>query len=101
MCGVGMQAFVLLVSAEPLPPYARWRQTVGRAPWGKAELGGIWLFGDAEFGPGLKRREDIPEPVSRLGHFFQGHARIEGVRVRGISFPVKSRAHGLRLGLSD
>jgi serine/threonine protein kinase len=31
--GVGLQAFVLLASRGPLPPYHQWRASAGRAPW--------------------------------------------------------------------
>jgi serine/threonine protein kinase len=90
--GPGMQAFVLLASAQPLPAYARWQREVGVAPWQKAQGNGIWRFDGKDFEPGNKRgkvREmnTLPKPLVELYRFFQNSTRIEAFRV--ISFPVK------------
>jgi len=44
--GPGLQAFALMVSPGPLPPYAEWRQQRGRSPWKKSapQLGVVWRF---------------------------------------------------------
>jgi predicted Ser/Thr protein kinase len=89
--GTGMQAFVLLVSAKPLPAYARWQQEVGVAPWQKASVSAIWRFDGKDFECVNKRgkvreREAIPEPLVALCHFFRDCPRIEALHV--IAFPV-------------
>jgi len=42
--GAGLHAFVLVASAQPLPPYAEWRRTQGASPWQKsaAQAGVVW-----------------------------------------------------------
>jgi serine/threonine protein kinase len=42
--GEGLEAFVLVVSAKPLPPYVEWRRQRGTSPWRKSEAqaGVVW-----------------------------------------------------------
>ncbi len=37
--GAGLQAFALVVSRSPLPPYSEWKKQHGQAPWKKASTG--------------------------------------------------------------
>jgi hypothetical protein len=46
---VGHQAFVLVASARPLPPYAEWRARAGTPPWkpDANRTGGVWRLDGA------------------------------------------------------
>jgi hypothetical protein len=57
--GVGLQAFVLLASRRPLPPYAEWRRQAPALHWKKtpATIGFIWQ-GDRDGMKSLRREGD-------------------------------------------
>jgi serine/threonine protein kinase/CHAT domain-containing protein/Tfp pilus assembly protein PilF len=88
----GLQAFVLVVSAEPLPPYAHWRARVSRIPWEPVleEAQACWHFDgrNIERLPRERGRTTggAPPPFRALCDFF-GH-RPELGTVHAISFPV-------------
>jgi predicted Ser/Thr protein kinase len=90
--GVGMQAFVLLVSRKPLPPYSQWREDVGRAPWWRAaQVEAVWRFDGKEF-EGTRRAkvrelESLPRQLIGLCDFFKDRQGIDALRV--VAFPVR------------
>ena len=49
--GVGLQAFVLVASQKPLPPYGEWKARVGPLPWRSTSDGGIWRYDGQWFEP--------------------------------------------------
>jgi len=94
--GAGLQAFVLVASRQPLPPYARWEAAAGAAPW-RAHVagGGVWQFDGGEFellprerGTECQRGAP-PWPRQDLCAFFKGRPGVEALRV--LAFPVKPK----------
>jgi tRNA A-37 threonylcarbamoyl transferase component Bud32 len=62
--GLGMQAFVLVASAEPLPPYDTWKQRAGNAPWKAFAANGVWQFdGEAFTALPRERGQERPRPT--------------------------------------
>jgi hypothetical protein len=70
--GEGLEAFVLVVSAKPLPAYAEWRRQRGASPWRKsdARAGVVWRLDGAAL---RAHTADDPE-----------NARGKGQEVRGV-----------------
>jgi hypothetical protein len=90
--GVGLEAFVLVASARPLPPYADWKTAHGAAPWTSIPaVQGVWQGnGEALYREGTPRsdraKRGIPEGLVALQrHFRQGS---EGAVVQLMAFPV-------------
>jgi hypothetical protein len=43
--GVGLQAFVLVASRKPLPPYSEWKKArLGNLPWAATKAEGVWHY---------------------------------------------------------
>jgi hypothetical protein len=61
--GVGLQAFVLVASREPLPPYAQWKARLGDLPWGATQAEGVWHYDGQQFEPRSRRRSE-PRPAA-------------------------------------
>jgi serine/threonine protein kinase len=90
--GAGLQAFALLVSREPLPPFPQWQARVGVAPWRHEKADGVWSFDGRRLQLlGVERSErqrDGPPPaVEQLCRFLQRCPGIDAVQV--LAFPVK------------
>ena len=47
--GVGLQAYVLVASRRPLPPYAAWRARLGTLPWQSTGAAGVWRYDGRAF----------------------------------------------------
>jgi hypothetical protein len=79
----GLQVFVLVASARPLPPYAEWRAAAGKVPWKAVAQGGQWrwLFDGDGFTRlpldrgGRREREGEPQPLKDLCDFFKSRPR--------------------------
>jgi hypothetical protein len=60
----GVQAFVLVASSRPLPPYAEWRDRAGAPPWAKPKLlfdgDGLWRFDGTDWAQLVERWELEP-----------------------------------------
>jgi hypothetical protein len=90
----GLQAFVLVASARPLPPYAEWQAEAGKVPWKPTALGGVWRweydgrqFDRLPLDRGSRQERDgEPEALKALCEFFKNRPGLEAVRV--IAFPV-------------
>lgn len=90
----GLQVFVLVASAQPLPPYADWRAAVDKIPWRSVRHGGDsrWQFDGREFARlsevrgKREERDAVPAPLRELCEFFQVQSGVEAVRV--VAFPV-------------
>jgi serine/threonine protein kinase len=97
--GTGLQAFVLLASRMPLPPFAQWegRRTLH---WEAVRTGtdgvGLWSFNGSAIEPladgqrGQPRGHDaVPRPFKELCDWVRQLAGIEAART--IAFPVVNR----------
>ena len=91
---VGLQAFVLAASTNPLPPYREWRSRAGAIPWEGVNDGGTrrWHFDGQAFTPFPRERGQVqprpgaPEPLQKLRDFFTKRPEFEAVQI--IAFPV-------------
>jgi serine/threonine protein kinase len=91
--GIGLQAFVLLASREPLPSYKQWRANNGRAPWQAVRADGFWSFDGERFvngprgevmqRPSLKK---VPRAFEELCAFFKDRPGIDAIEA--VAFPV-------------
>jgi hypothetical protein len=61
--GVGLQAYVLVASRTPLPPYSEWKARLGNLPWGEIKAEGIWHYDGQQYERLPKRRSD-PRPAA-------------------------------------
>jgi hypothetical protein len=98
--GVGLQAFVLVASRNPLPPYRDWRARAGDLPWRKADAGRPWRFDGQEFVPLAAQRGAIrpmmglPAPFEAVCRTLQ--ARPEFATIQAVAFPVRPREEQAR-----
>jgi hypothetical protein len=93
----GLQAFVLVASNEPLPPYERWRAGLGEVPWQPTQADGVWRSDGRGLElamadrPGLRGGPteplEPPLPLSQLPRFLATRPGVAAVRA--LAFPVK------------
>jgi serine/threonine protein kinase len=89
---VGLQAFVLVASTRPLPPYADWRSQIGPIPWQSARAAGVWRFDGQEVVQlprergTVRQRRGPPQPLLDLCRFFKDRPEFEVVQI--LAFPV-------------
>ncbi len=92
----GLQAFLVVSSSQPLPPYQEWRQQRGKSPWSRRPAtAGVWRTDgetlDAVFKGDVRPRGKVVDldgqpPLLQLS----GWARGKGVDgVEAIAFPVR------------
>jgi hypothetical protein len=86
--GVGTQAFVVVVSRKPLPPYGQWRVDT----WERVPEGGVWGYDGRRFEPGGSRRgvrgfPGLPEPFKEVCRALKDRPGVEAIR--GLAFPVQ------------
>jgi hypothetical protein len=89
---IGMQAFVLVASRSPLPPYEQWKAAVGDSPWKPVRGEGVWSYDGEDFerlgldrGP-LVELPGLPEPFAKVCRVLKDQPDIEAIR--GQAFPV-------------
>jgi hypothetical protein len=94
----GLQAFVLIASSEPLPPYAEWRSRLDTIPWKKVEREvdqWRWEFDRQDF---IRLPDDRGQRVDRgsaprefrdLCNFLSGRSEVKAIRA--IAFPVSKK----------
>jgi serine/threonine protein kinase len=92
----GLQAFVLIASAEPLPPYAEWRSRKVATPWNKNRSynsDSRWQFDGEEFmelpQDRLQVRGGPPKEFRDLCNFFRNLPDVQAVRA--IAFSVTKK----------
>jgi tRNA A-37 threonylcarbamoyl transferase component Bud32 len=91
---VGLQAFVLAASTQPLPPYEDWRSGTGTMPWKTVQTGGAWrwYFDGRQFTRypqergRIEPKETAPEALQKLCDFFKSRSEFEVVQL--FAFPV-------------
>jgi serine/threonine protein kinase len=85
--GVGLQAFVLVVSRRPLPPYAQWKSDA----WKQVQATGVWSYdGQLELLSsvrGVEEFPDLPTPFRDVCRFLKDCPGVEAIR--GLAFPVQ------------
>jgi hypothetical protein len=94
--GVGLQAFVVVASRQPLPAYAEWLDRVGPLPWRKAEAGPCWSYFGGELEPYPRERGPLVElgetpAVEALRQFLRQRPGIEASAF--VAFPVVKSPH--------
>jgi serine/threonine protein kinase len=100
--GVGVQAFVLVASTNPLPSFARWSKALGGLPWKPAQAQLVWRYDglnfenergadrrlDDENERGAERRlADLPQPLEATCRALRAGPGVEAIQV--LAFPVK------------
>jgi hypothetical protein len=90
--GVGTQAFVLVASAKPLPPYAEWSRKLGELPWKAVSEGDVWRYDGRTFDRDIRRGDvrplaDLPPPLEAACRALQAGPGIE--TIRALAFPVQ------------
>jgi hypothetical protein len=91
--GVGLQAFVLVASWQPLPPYAEWKTGPGVAAWKPVDGDGVWQFDGRRFVPRGTARGKIqdlaglPGPFAELCESLRGRPGVDALQA--LAFPVK------------
>ena len=90
--GAGTQAFVLVASAEPLPPFSEWTRRLGTLPWRPVQTDAVWRFDGRSFESGDSTRGgvrpllDVPPPLEATCRTVR---TVPGVTaVRATAFPV-------------
>jgi hypothetical protein len=95
---VGLQAFILVASRKPLPPYARWKAGAGDSPWKPVQGEGVWGYDGRNFEPlGSDRGQEeafpgLPKPFEDVCEFLKGRPDTEAIR--GLAFPVRQGPAG-------
>jgi len=94
--GVGLQAFVLLVSHEPLPPYEEWKISAAAPQWSREMAAEKWLFDGREYLAPNRTRGTLrplgsrpPDAFRELCAFYRNRPEFDAVRA--IAFPVIER----------
>jgi tRNA A-37 threonylcarbamoyl transferase component Bud32 len=99
--GVGLQAFLLLASRQPLPGYARWKADQGKPPWQPTAAEGVWSYDGRSFerlsrgSPREAPDAEVPSAFETLCRFFQDRSSIAGVSA--LAFPVQAEAPPLEV----
>jgi hypothetical protein len=93
----GLQAFVVVASRQPLPPYAQWSGSDGVARlWKREAADRVWRYDGHRFEPvsgvpraELRRRSGPPAPFQEVCKYLAGLPEVE--TVQAIAFPVRSK----------
>jgi tRNA A-37 threonylcarbamoyl transferase component Bud32 len=89
--GTGLQAFVLLISHQPLPPYAHWSRSLRDLPWKPTQSAAIWCYDGVDFASDLSRGgpralADLPQPFAASCRTLQAVPGVAGIHA--MCFPV-------------
>jgi hypothetical protein len=97
--GVGLQAFVLVASRQPLPAYGQWRARFGGLPWKSIAVSQGWRFDGRRFESlqqdnerGQPRRLSMPQPFAAACLMLQARPSIESIHA--VSFHVRPAPAG-------
>jgi tRNA A-37 threonylcarbamoyl transferase component Bud32 len=89
--GPGLQAFVLVVSRQPLPPYKEWQSRVGSAPWVRLPPERAWGVWQSD-GRRTTLRHGAERGTERLGPLLQPAVACVGqdpaAGLAGVSWPA-------------
>ncbi len=92
--GAGTQAFVLVASAQPLPPYGEWTRKLGNLPWKPAPIENVWQYNGRSFGRDTPRGDvrplaDLPPSLEAACRALRAGPGVEAIQA--LAFPVKNR----------
>ena len=96
--GVGLQAFVLVASRDPLPPYRVWHSRLGGLPWRATEAARGWRFDGREFVPldgergQVRTLTGLPAPFAEVCRTIQASPGVTSVQA--VVFPVRPKEAG-------
>jgi hypothetical protein len=91
---VGLQAFVLVASVKPLPPFAEWKAGAPAIPWKATPEAEpcYWQFDGREFTVyhpiprgNIQAREDAPQSLRALCEYFKDRAEFDALQVVAFS----------------
>jgi hypothetical protein len=88
----GLQAFILVASRKPLPPFPQWKAEARDSPWKSVKGECVWNYDGQNFEPlGSNRGQveefpGLPKPFVDVCHFLKDRPDIEAIR--GLAFPV-------------
>jgi hypothetical protein len=90
---VGLQAFAVVASVKPLPPFADWKAGAPAIPWKATPEAEpcYWQFDGREFTVlpiprgNIQAREDVPQSLRALCEYFKGRAEFDAVQVVAFS----------------
>jgi hypothetical protein len=92
--GVGLQAFVLVASHDPLPAYESWRRSLGELPWRSFQAEGVWRSDGNGVGPLVPEERGAPRKLGGAPREFE--ALCKALKhtpsidtLRAVAFPVK------------
>jgi hypothetical protein len=90
--GVGLQAFVLIASRRPLPPYSEWRRALVDFPWKPAQASGVWRYDGASFRTDVQRGQarplaGLPLPLVAACRALQARPGVDAIH--SVAFPVQ------------
>jgi hypothetical protein len=93
--GTGLQAFALVASRRPLPPYAEWSARAGALPWGRAEASRGWRYDGRRFEP-LETERGVVRPLAGppselIAACGALERRVGCDAIRVEAFPVKAK----------
>jgi serine/threonine protein kinase len=88
----GLEAFAVVVSRQPLPPFVQWKAQRGRAPWGRLPApAGVWAGNPAGVSRvgGQARELHGPEALGKLVQALRAGAGVDWVEVRAFGVQKK------------
>jgi tRNA A-37 threonylcarbamoyl transferase component Bud32 len=99
--GVGLQAFVLFASRDPLPPYRDWLAHLGGLPWHATVADRGWRFEGGEFTPltrfienavdrgSVRKLTDLPGPFAAVCRAIKSSPGTTSIQA--LAFPVQPK----------
>jgi serine/threonine protein kinase len=90
--GVGTQAFVLVASGKPLPPYAEWSRKLGNLPWKPVATEDVWRYDGHSFDRDTQRGavrplSDLPPPLEAACRALKAGPGVDAIQA--LTFPVR------------
>jgi hypothetical protein len=96
--GVGLQAFVLFASRDPLPPFRNWLAQIGGLPWQATAADWGWRFDGGEFVPlsrfegdrgSVRKLAELPGPFAAVCRAIKSSPGTTSIQA--IAFPVQPK----------
>jgi hypothetical protein len=89
--GAGLQAFVVVTSRRPLPPYLAWRGDPNLFPWKTTHTTGVWRYDGESFRTDVARGSirplaDLPQPLESACRALKARPGVDAIH--SVAFPV-------------